>query len=98
MMTRFESLVSPGYAAEALGVVRVYIAMERRVGGEPDAITDYPATIREISAIVQTEMVTTIQTAVWDNGPSSPTVNNSSGLDGTQVLGERSRHEYEALW
>ncbi len=64
LMTRFESLVSLGHAAEALGAARVYIAMERRVGGEPDAITDYPATIREISTIVQAEMATTIQTAV----------------------------------
>jgi len=60
LMTRFESLVSPGHAAEALGVVRIYIAMERRVGSEPDATTDYLATIREISAIVQAEMATTI--------------------------------------
>ena len=60
LITRFESLVSPGHAAEALGVARVYIAMERRVGGEPDATTDYLATIREILAIVQAEMATTI--------------------------------------
>src|SRR5208337_3104120 len=64
LMTRFESLVSPGYTAEALGVARVYITMERRVGNEPDATTDHPATIREISAIVQTEIVMIIQTAV----------------------------------
>src|SRR5208337_4138402 len=64
LMTRFESLVSPGYAAEAFGVVRVYIAMERRVGSEPDAITDYLATIKEILAIVQAEMAMTIQTVV----------------------------------
>src|SRR5208282_5889169 len=48
LITRFESLVSPGYAAEAFGVARVYIAMERRVGGELNATTDYLATIREI--------------------------------------------------
>src|SRR5208337_2870510 len=47
LITRFESLVSPGHAAEALGVVRVYIAIKKRVGSKSDAITDYPATIRE---------------------------------------------------
>src|SRR5208282_6793938 len=64
LMTRFESLVSPRHAGEALGVARVYIAMERRVGSELDATTDYLATIREILAIVQAEIATTIQTAV----------------------------------
>src|SRR5271157_5734595 len=64
LMTRFESLVSPGHAAEALGVARVYIAIKRRVGSEPNAITDYLATIREILAIVQAEMAMTIQTVV----------------------------------
>ncbi len=64
LMTRFESLVSLGHAADAFGVARIYIAMERRVGGEPDATIDYPATIREILTIVQTEIAITIQTAV----------------------------------
>ncbi len=59
-MTRFESLVSLGYAADAFGVARVYIAIERRVGSEPDAIIDYSVTIREILAIVQTEIAITI--------------------------------------